>query len=271
MPHYLPQHVIDPDLAACPIVGLAIDSRQHQATWHTHQRTQLLYLAEGSVTICLPRHRGQLSPAQAIWIPAGLSHQAVMYGRFAYRSLYFETQIYTGLPDEPVVIEVRPLLRELILRVTHWSAEEALNDVQARLVSTLLDELAFATRTTPCLPMPIDRRARNVAQALLDYPADDHSLVLWGKKVGTSGRTLARLFLQETGLSFAQWRTQCRLMMANTWLAEGMSVTTVAHALGYASDSAFIAMYRRVYGQSPKRHRRQQQCIISFEKATEYL
>ncbi|SVJ69234.1 transcriptional regulator [Klebsiella pneumoniae] len=36
-------------------------------------------------------------------------------------------------------------------------------------------------------------------------------------------------------------------------LAEGRSVTEVAHALGYASDSAFIAMYRRVCGQSPGR------------------
>ena len=35
------------------------------------------------------------------------------------------------------------------------------------------------------------------------------------------------------------------------------SVTTVAHAMGYASDSAFIAMHRRVYGESPARLWRQ--------------
>ncbi|WP_373848587.1 helix-turn-helix domain-containing protein, partial [Achromobacter insuavis] len=34
------------------------------------------------------------------------------------------------------------------------------------------------------------------------------------------------------------------------------SVTEVAHAVGYASDSAFIAMYRRAYGEPPGRRQR---------------
>ncbi|MCR3775217.1 helix-turn-helix domain-containing protein, partial [Pseudomonas aeruginosa] len=52
---------------------------------------------------------------------------------------------------------------------------------------------------------------------------------------------------------FAEQALQHRLLEAQRRLAEGRSVTEVAHALGYASDSAFIAMYRRVCGQSPGR------------------
>ena len=88
--------------------------------------------------------------------------------------------------------------------------------------------------------MPSDRRLRPIAAELLKNglrPVDRGM----GRRVGASGRTLARLFIAETGLSFTRWRTQCRLLLARARLAEGESVTTVAHAMGYASDSAFIA------------------------------
>ena len=107
------------------------------------------------------------------------------------------------------------------------------------------------------LPMPSDRRLRPIAAELLKNPACGLSIEEWGGRVGASGRTLARLFIAETGLSFTRWRTQCRLLLARARLAEGESVTTVAHAMGYASDSAFIAMHRRVYGESPARLWRQ--------------
>ena len=105
--------------------------------------------------------------------------------------------------------------------------------------------------------MPSDRRLRPIAAELLKNPACGLSIEEWGGRVGASGRTLARLFIAETGLSFTRWRTQCRLLLARARLAEGESVTTVAHAMGYASDSAFIAMHRRVYGESPARLWRQ--------------
>ncbi|MBS2075231.1 helix-turn-helix domain-containing protein, partial [Klebsiella pneumoniae] len=68
---------------------------------------------------------------------------------------------------------------------------------------------------------------------------------------GLSARTLRRTFLAETGSSFAQWRQQARLTHALERLAQGEPVALVADALGYASPSNFIAMFRRAYGDSP--------------------
>ncbi len=64
----------------------------------------------------------------------------------------------------------------------------------------------------------------------------------------------------------SRWRTQARLFEARRRLAEGRSVTEVAHALGYASDSAFIAMYRRVCGQSPGAP-----CVASNERSEAFV
>ena len=79
--------------------------------------------------------------------------------------------------------------------------------------------------------MPRDARALKVAEALLAQPALDWSIEAWGREVGASGRTLARLFTEQTGLGFSRWRTQARLFEARRRLAEGRSVTEVAHAL----------------------------------------
>lgn len=251
MPYYAPDAVVDPDLATCPIVGLAVDTHGHGSDWHTHRRTQLLYQAAGAVTLYTGDRVGQLAPSQAVWLPAGLRHRTTMHGTFMYRSLYFDVETYRGLPTFPAIIEINALARELILRVTGWAADAVLTPAKRRLVATLLDELAAAHRAPLHLPMPRDKRLAAVSQALLDEPALPLSLHEWGERVGASERTLARAFVRETGMTFAQWRTQCRLVVAQSRLAEGESVTAVAHGVGYASDSAFIAMYRRVYGVSP--------------------
>ena len=65
---------------------------------------------------------------------------------------------------------------------------------------------------------------------------------------------MSRLFRAETALSFAQWRQQARLSRGLEHLAEGMLVAAVADALGYVSVSAFVAMFRRNFGQPPARY-----------------
>jgi AraC-like DNA-binding protein len=256
MPRYQVDDVIDPDIAVCPVVGIAIDTGKHESDWHTHKRTQLLYQAEGAVTLYTADRVGQFAPAQAVWLPAGHLHRTTMHERFSYRSLYFDVDVYPGLPAAPAILEINALLRELILRITTWPSDQMLTPTQGRLVATLLDELAAAHSAPLHLPMPREKRLRKIAQTLLDRPASSLSLTDWGSQVGASERTLARAFVRETGMTFTQWRTQCRLLVAQTRLAEGASVTTVAHMVGYASDSAFIAMYRRLYGIPPGRKTR---------------
>ncbi|MDF5955391.1 hypothetical protein P4110_11060 [Pseudomonas aeruginosa] len=56
----------------------------------------------------------------------------------------------------------------------------------------------------------------------------DWSIEAWGREVGAAA-DLARLFTEQTGLGFSR-RTQARLFEARRRLAEGRSVTEVAHA-----------------------------------------
>nr|MBF3180305.1 AraC family transcriptional regulator [Pseudomonas aeruginosa] len=170
MPRYPYERVEDPDLARCPVVGLEVDSTGHRSDWHCHRRAQLLYMAAGSVTLYFAERICQLTPLQAAWLPAGVPHRTVLHGRFAYRSLYFEPSAFAELPDSVQVLEVGPLLRELILRMTGWAADLQLEGRHLTLLRALFDELATAPAHAASLPMPRDARALKVAEALLAQP-----------------------------------------------------------------------------------------------------
>jgi AraC-like DNA-binding protein len=90
-----------------------------------------------------------------------------------------------------------------------------------------------------------------VCDAILAAPADARALEAWAAEAGASARTLARLFQRETGMSFAQWRQQARLLESLRRLAAGDAVTAVAIDCGYRSPSAFAAMFRRALGVAP--------------------
>ena len=73
----------------------------------------------------------------------------------------------------------------------------------------------------------------------------------WAGRVGASERTLTRLFERELGMSFVQWRQQVRLAHAAPLIARGMPLSQVAAQLGYASQSAFSAMFKKTFGSTP--------------------
>jgi AraC-like DNA-binding protein len=104
------------------------------------------------------------------------------------------------------------------------------------------------------LPLPFDRRLRKVCAAVLQAPGNDDTLEQWGERMGASARTLARRMKDETGMSFHNWRLQVRIDEGICRLLQGQSVVSVARALGYASASAFVYMFRNVMGVSPTRY-----------------
>ena len=129
----------------------------------------------------------------------------------------------------------------------------------------LLDELRVAEATPLRLPMARDERVMRVIDALLKSPGDSRGLDEWGKIAGASSRTLARLFVSETGLTFGGWRKRLLLHEALDRLDRGEQVTGIALDLGYQSLSAFIGMFRKELGVSPRRYARVTRSIAVVE------
>jgi AraC-like DNA-binding protein len=146
------------------------------------------------------------------------------------------------------------LLRELIAAACALPKQCPLGGREEHIMTLILDEILTVTVAPLYLLEPKDPRLIQITTAIRINPADDRTLDAWGRLVGASSRTLVRLFVAETGLSFRQWHQQARLLESLVRLADGQVVTTVAAEVGYKSTSAFIAMFRRVLGTTPKKY-----------------
>jgi AraC-like DNA-binding protein/mannose-6-phosphate isomerase-like protein (cupin superfamily) len=221
---------------------------------HRHSRAHLFYCAEGVFQIVRKEATWMVPPSQAVWIPSNVEHSAYATQPVALLSLFVDASATAGLPDDCRVVHIAPLLRELILKAVEVGNEYAATGTHARLMQVVLDELQGLVPAPLSLPLAADKRVRQLCEALLAHPADERSLEAWAPRVGASARTLARLFVSETGLTFAEWRRQMRLLEAIDRLGKGQTVTRVALDLGYESPSAFIAMFRRTLGASPGKY-----------------
>lgn len=222
--------------------------------WHRHLRGQFFCIENGLVHVRTRHGSWILPPHRAGWLPPGIEHKVSISGALSGWGVMLTPAASGGLPPEPRVLGVSELLRALVRRATSWSQAEHLLPEQERVVAVLLDEMRLAPHEPLHLPMPSDRRLLRVATALLAQPADARTLASLAGEAGLSERTLRRLFLAETGMSLQQWRQQARLTLALERLAGGDAVNDVAEALGYATPSNFIAMFRKAFGDSPARY-----------------
>jgi len=219
--------------------------------WHTHPVHQFAWARTGVLTLTTPDGTWVLPPSRALWIPAGVPHVLGSSGAATSRSLYIRPRQCPVAWTAPTVVRVSELLGHLI---DHLADPDLAADARARAEAVLIDLLEPLDVTTIAVPVPADDRARRVADGLRAHPADPRGLAAWGRTVGASGRTLARIFLAQTGMSFGHWRAQLRMAAALPLLADGMTVTAVAHRVGYGSASAFVAAFRRAVGVPPGRY-----------------
>jgi AraC-like DNA-binding protein/quercetin dioxygenase-like cupin family protein len=235
---------------------------------HFHDQAQLVYPAHGLLGVTTGRGTWMAPPNRAVWIPAGTEHQHRAYGVTDFRGLLFPAELARGLArdqrDQPMVVAVSALLRELILTLTsagavtgrlgHPGHPGRADPARRRLEQVTLDQLRESSEQPLHLPEPRDDRLRAVTGRLREDPGIPATLTELGRRAGASARTLSRLFDRELGMSFHRWRTQLRIHQALVLLAEGTSVTDTAIVCGWSNPSSFIEAFARAVGQTPGRY-----------------
>lgn len=245
---------IDP---ALPVIPFSMEvSNAGCAAAHAHPRGQLIYASSGVMRVICEGDLWVVPPSQAVWVPSGIEHEVYFPGQVSIRNLFVDPSITKGLPEQCTVIKVSPLLRELILKAVMLGDDYPSDSPCFRLMLVIIDELCRAEPTLLHLPMARDERLVKVIEALLEKPGNEGTLIEWASVAGVSPRTLARLFVNETGLTFGVWRKRLILQEAINRLGNGENVTKIAFDLGYESLSAFIEMFRRSLGTSPGQYLR---------------
>lgn len=218
---------------------------------HSHPRAQLLFASRGVIRVSTQQGFWLLPPLRALWVPAGVPHTTVAVTHVDMRTLYIDVQAATALWPGCQVIEVRNLLRELILSLTAEPMVYGQFERGGRIASLILAELPYAETVPTQIPWPRDRRLVSVCEQIMAQPGVNRPLGAWADAVGASERTLIRLFQSELGMNYRQWLQQVRLADAVCRLSMGQSIGRIARELGYRSPSAFSYMFRRVLGTAP--------------------
>lgn len=238
-----------------PVVGFS--GRQTKGYYdppHVHDRAQFSYRLEGMAAIRAGGEAIVLPPGRGVWIPPGVMHEVSCRGPAAYNALYVTTAA-RPLPQGLKVMEISPFLHALVEEFLTFPTGYDEDGREGDVVRLMLGEIARAPPVVdPGPKLPRDPRLLRVCEALRADLADNADIDAWAVVAGMSRRTFTRAFRQETGFGFHEWRQQLRMTAALGRLASGQSIPDVAHAMGFASISAFAARFARTFGMPPGRY-----------------
>ncbi|WP_067692763.1 AraC family transcriptional regulator [Nocardia jejuensis] len=226
----------------------------HLLGFHRHRRAQLLYGATGTMVVETAHGSWTVPPQRAVLIPPETDHQVLMDG-VSTRSLYVEPAAVAWFPQRCQVVEVSPLLRQLLLDAVDTEAEYDRHGRDGALMELILFELRRLTPLPFELPLPAHAALRALCEHLQTAPDLHATPAAWAAHLSVSPRTFNRLFLEQTGVTFQQWRQRASVLHAIRLLSAGATVTGVATALGYDTPAAFSAMFRRQVGRTPNSFR----------------
>jgi transcriptional regulator GlxA family with amidase domain len=219
-----------------------------------------VYAASGVLAVHTEHRTSIVPPNRLSWTPAGFTHYHRAHGDTDVRIVFLAPSLARLLPDHPAVFLASDLAREILLSLTgpgneDQAAPDDRRSARSRLHRVLLDELGDAHEQPLHLPEPRDDRLQAIARMLYETPAENASLAELGATIGASTRTLSRLFRNELGMTFYEWRTQLRVYHALVLLADGHDATQTAYACGWANPSSFIAAFTNIVGTTPGRYR----------------
>lgn len=102
-----------------------------------------------------------------------------------------------------------------------------------------------------------DKRMAAAISAMHEDPAHRWTLAQIAARAGMSRSSFAEKFKAAVGASPMEYLIRWRMLLAADRLTNaGDSVSAVALALGYESESAFSTAFKRVMGSAPSRHAR---------------
>lgn len=248
----VPESPVQGDLTRAVVTRRTAYEPGHHIKPHWHRRAQFAFAVEGTMRVRTARRLWIVPPSRALWIPAHTVHEIHMYGTVKMHSLYVDAGAAAGMPPAPVVLGVTPLLRELIVRAVALPSDYDEAGAEGLLVQLLMAEIRHLEPCALDLPLPASAELVRLCESILADFSARRDCKAHAQALGTSARTLYRRFLRETGITFARWTQQARLLESIRRLAEGAPVTAVAIDLGYESPGAFSTMFRRALGIAPR-------------------
>lgn len=216
-----------------------------------HAWGEFIYSFSGVTEIKTAAHHFLAPPHMGLWVAPETEHVCFNNAAAVYCSVYVARELCSALPDHACAVLVSPLLRALLEHLRTQEGKPETPTERSRLLRVLVDQLSACPTTGSFVPYTDAPELAAILQSLRDCPSDDRTLAELAADFHTTERSLMRHSRKLLGMSLTEWRQRLRLVSALPLLNGGHSVESVALDTGYATSSAFIAMFRRYTGTSP--------------------
>ncbi|MBC8985349.1 helix-turn-helix transcriptional regulator [Pedobacter sp. N36a] len=227
---------------------------------HQHEKGQFLYTEGGVVHVSTEQKTYFLPARHYMWIPPGVIHSIhPSSAEVIMRNLYFPVEA-----NEPPfykqkgIYPVNDLLLQMIIFSNRWSGdidETALSSYRFALaLKAILPEVSLY-KLPLALPYAKDKRLAAVIHYMGENLSEAIVFPALASKFGLSERSLSRLFQGDVGMSFIQYLSIQRMMLAVQLLLEDkMSVKEVASMVGYNSIPTFSTTFYKTLGVRPSEY-----------------
>jgi AraC-like DNA-binding protein len=234
--------------------NITMQAREHDEAHH-HPWHQLIFPHLGVLKTRAAGKLHYIPSDRAVLIPAGCEHESWAITPLQFIGVYLSPDLIELDRVDCKVIDVPPFLRELILKVQlECETKSPFEPSARRLVNVLCDQLLLQQEIALELVIPRDKRVRSMVEELLRTPGSKTPLADWEMRVGASARTIARIFEQQTGLTYRRWRSELRLISALPLLEQKIKIQSVALAVGFDSTSAFVYSFKKRFQVTPAQY-----------------
>lgn len=218
----------------------AIRFQGHDA--HSHDVPHLVYLVSGTGTLTVDGRSVALRAHQSAWLAADVVHSLALSDDGMALGPFLHPMAVPPGGRFRVLGPVRELddLMLVLLCVAPESDEE-----REPFRRAIEDLLRTVTREQFPLVLPQHPVAHAIALEAAYFPGTLESLA---RRHFTSARHVQRLFVEETGLPFARWRTRARLNAAIVSLRAGQSMRTAMLESGFATKHGLLKAVSRECG-----------------------
>ncbi|WP_119328153.1 AraC family transcriptional regulator [Cysteiniphilum halobium] len=219
---------------------------------HYHDKAQLTFMEKGVMQIQIGKSVYLIPENYALYIPKLVAHTSIKETGAKPIHIFFDINESMCNKKFADVIFIAPteLLKQLIFKLDtvdfHSSDYKPYYDL-------IYPEILASTADNPHLLTASNHpKLLKVIEYISTHLGEHLDLPLLAELVYITPRHLSRIFKAETGLSFSDWTSHYKMLMALTILPVKKSTTLVAQELGYDSDSAFIYMFKkRMNGKVP--------------------
>lgn len=188
----------------------------------------------------------------AVWVPPGFPHNLVQTSGTQSVSIHVAPEVSVRMPDTAFRCAVNAMTREMIrhFALVYKTTEKSIH--AKRIAGLILEEVLAAKRLpTHFAPVSHEKHLAQLFRRMNEPSFRRLNAEEMAAAVGLSAKTLSRLSVAETGLTFGVWKRHCIMLYAIELLSANKSVEETAALSGFQTTSAFIEAFAKLFGDTP--------------------